>query len=163
MTRESILRSRLEMASHNLYCFSANYLCTIPKEGMEKKHKEAAAEVEMLEAWLKEFPSTRIDSTIEFIGHISSISHGRTYDGQPMADDIEFEVDTGADYLYGDRRILHVGPEVQDWFLGGEYGCGRYDVEKDRRDSRLLKITVDRINYIRAIEWAVNEAEEAQA
>ena len=55
MTREAILRNRLEMASHNLHCFSANYLGTTPKAGMEAEHAEAAAEVEMLEAWLKEF------------------------------------------------------------------------------------------------------------
>lgn len=160
MTREMILRNRLEMASHNLYCSSANYLCTIPKEGKEEDHKEASAEVEMLKAWLNEFHRTNSDSTIEFIGHLNNVSHGRTYDGNQLADRIEFEVDTGADYLYGDRRIINVGPEVQDWFVGGEFGCGRYDSEKDHRDSRLLKITVDRINYIRSIEWVANESAE---
>ena len=50
MTREMILRNRLEMASHNLLCYSANYLCDTPKDGMEEEHKEAAAEVEMLKA-----------------------------------------------------------------------------------------------------------------
>lgn len=55
MTREMILRNRLEMASHNLFCLSDNYLCTTPKAGKEEEHRETAAEVEMLKAWIKEF------------------------------------------------------------------------------------------------------------
>ncbi len=54
MTRESILKKALDMASHNLYCCSKNLLMTIPKDGQEKEHAEAAAEVELLDAWLKE-------------------------------------------------------------------------------------------------------------
>ena len=54
MTREMILRNRLEMVSHNLYCYSANYLMTTPKGGYEEQHKEAAIEVEILTTWLKE-------------------------------------------------------------------------------------------------------------
>lgn len=160
MTRETILRNRLELASHNLFCCSANYLCTVPKEGQEKDFQEYAAEVEMLKAWLKEFHRTNSDSIIEFVGHISYVSCGRTYDGIPIADDIEFKVDTGADYFDGDCRIFRIGQEVLDWFIGGEHGCGRYDAEKDHRDSRLLKITVDRINYVRSIEWVVDEDSE---
>lgn len=157
MIRQTILRNRLDMASHNLHCYSANLLMTEPKEGFEAEHEEAAAEVEMLKTWLKEFHRTNSESVIEFIGHINVISYGRTYDGKPKADTIEFEVDTGASYLYGDRRILRVGQEAQDWFVGGEHGCGRYDTEKDHRDSRLIKITVDIINCIRSIEWAEDE------
>jgi len=55
MTREMILRDRLDMACHNLLCYSETYLMDTPKAGYEKKHAEAAAEVEMLEDWLKEF------------------------------------------------------------------------------------------------------------
>lgn len=154
MTREMILRNRLEMSEHNLYCYSKNYICTEPKDGKEKEFKKAAAEVEMLKDWLREFHSSRTDSTVVFVGHLSGISYGRTYDDKPLADSIEFEVDTGADYLDGDRRIFRVGHEVQDWFIGKDGKCGSYDIEKDRRSSRLLKITVDRILYVRAIEWA---------
>ena len=157
MTREQLLRDRLEMAKHNLYCYAANHLGTIPKEGFEAEHKQAAAEIEMLEAWLREFPRTRIGSTIAFVGHINGITYGRTYDGQPIANDVEFEVDTGAQYLYGDRRIFRVGQEAQDWFVGEQNHCGRYDMEKDRRESRLIKITVDNIGYIRSMEWAAEE------
>lgn len=55
MTREMILRNRLEMVEHNLYCYSKNYICTVPKDGYEKEFNEAATEVEMLKDWLKEF------------------------------------------------------------------------------------------------------------
>jgi hypothetical protein len=144
------------MAQHNLESYSANYLCSVPKEGNEAEYKEAASEVEILKVWLKEFHSTRMDSTVEFIGHIGAIQYGSTYDGRPLADYIEFEVDNGASYLYGDRRIIRVGPEVQHWFIGEDKCYGKYDREKNR-SSRLLKITVDHINYIRSIEWAAKD------
>ena len=54
-------------------------------------------------------------------------------------------------------RLFHLGVEVQGWFIGEHNACGKYDIEKDRRDSRLLKITVDSINCVRYIEWVVNE------
>lgn len=165
MTREMILRNRLKMAEHNLHCFSADYLGSTPKEGMEAEHTEAAAEVEMLEVWLKEFRSTRLDSTREFVGHINGWSGGRTYDGKPMAQDLRFEVDTGASYLYGDERMFDIGHEVQDWFIGEDGKCGRYDIEKDNRygRGRLIRITVDQINCIRSIEWVVaDESEEVE-
>ncbi|MCL2704426.1 MAG: hypothetical protein FWE91_12620 [Defluviitaleaceae bacterium] len=160
MTRELILRNRLEMANHNLYCYSGNYLCTIPKQGKEKEFIEATAEVAMLEAWLKEFHRSNTNSTREFVGHISGWSGGRTYDDQPLAKDLIFVVDTGASYLDGDRRTFGIAPEVQDWFIGKHGKCGKYDIEKNQRNSRLVKITVDKIEYVRAIEWVVAEDAE---
>lgn len=161
MTREKILRDRLEMAAHNLHCYSSNWDCSEPKEGCEGQHQEAAEEVKMLETWLKEFHSTRTDSTVEYIGHLNTVAHGSTYDSKPLATKIEFEVDTGASYLYGDRRIFHVAAEAQHWFIGeGGFFCGKYDAEKDHRDSLELRIVVDRSNYVRSIEWAVNEEAE---
>ena len=160
MTRETIIRNRLKLATHNLMICSDNWLMTIPKAGCEQEHAEAAAEVEILKAWLKEFHRTRTDSTVEFVGHVNITNYGKTYDGKPLAESIEFEVDTGAAYLYGDRRILRLGQEVQDWFIGEDGRCGRYDIERERRYSRLMRITVDTINYIRSMEWAVDEEEE---
>jgi len=131
MSREKILRDSLEMARHNLLCYSNNFLCTVPKDGKENQYKETVAEVKMLETWLKEFHSTRTDSTREFIGHINGIVCGKTYDGKPHITFIEFEVDTGIGcYAYGDVRTFHVGQEVQDWIISG-----KYDSEKDRRKS----------------------------
>jgi len=54
VTRETILKKALEMANHNLYCVSANYLMTKPKQGMEHDHSEYAAEVELLKEWIAE-------------------------------------------------------------------------------------------------------------
>ena len=54
MTRETILRNRLEMASHNLMIYSANWLMDKPDVGCEQEHAEAAAEVQILLEWLKE-------------------------------------------------------------------------------------------------------------
>jgi hypothetical protein len=122
-------------------------------EGMENQHKETAAEVKMLEVWLKEFHSTRIDSTREFIGIINSIFYGRTSDRKPFVELINFGIKTDENScLNGDVRIFHAGQEVQDWIISGQY-----DSEKDRRGSRLLKITVDRIEHIRSMEWVIAE------
>jgi hypothetical protein len=155
-----ILRNRLEMARHNLHCYSANYLNTSPKEGMEKEHKEAAAEVGMLEVWLKEFHSTQLNSTREFIGHINGWSGCSTYDGKPMAKDLRLEVDTGAYYGYGDERMFWIGVDVQGWFVGEDGGCGSYDIDKDRRTSRRVRGPGDSINPVRSIEWVVAEETE---
>ena len=57
--RESILRERLEMAQHNLLCYSKTYLCNAPMEGKENEFKKSLAEIEILKAWLKEFHSAR--------------------------------------------------------------------------------------------------------
>ena len=54
VTRETILKKALEMARHNLYCTSEDYLCSRPRAGQEAQHAEYAAEVELLEAWLTE-------------------------------------------------------------------------------------------------------------
>jgi len=157
VSRESILRETLQMSQHNLLCYSKSFLCNAPKEGKENEYKKSLAEVEILGSWLKEFHSTRIDSTREFEGHINGIAHGRTCDGKPLGDFIEFEVETGAGYTHGDVRTFHIGKEVQNWFVSEKDCCGKYDSEKDRRESRLLKITVDKIEYVRSIEWAVAE------
>ena len=140
------------MARHNLYCFSADYMMNTPKPGYEDQHKEASAEVELLKEWLKEFHSTCTDSTIEFIGIVGSIQYGKSYDGNPRVNHIEIDIDTGNGWYNGDRRILHVGEEAQKWFISG-----KYDMEKDRRQSRLMRFTVDRINCIRNIEWVFAE------
>jgi len=157
LTREMILKDRLQMAYHNLECYSYDYLCERPIKGKEAEHKEVAAEVEMLKAWLKEFHSTHQDSTIEFVGHITGWSGGRTCDGHPLAKDLMFEVCTGAGYLYGDRRKFDIAAEAQDWFVPINDKCPRYDHEKYNRPSRLVKITVDRIGYVRTIEWVYPE------
>jgi hypothetical protein len=125
MTREMLLRNRLDMVSHNLLCCSANYLLSEPKPGMEKEFTEAAAEVEMIKAWLNEFHTTHTDSTREFIGHIAGHTGCMTWDGKPLADNLRFDVDIGTDYK-GDERMFNIGPEVQNWFIGENGGCGRY-------------------------------------
>ena len=58
VTREKVLRDALEMAIHNMYCYSKNWGGNVPKEGHEKEHAEATAEVKILETWLKEFNYT---------------------------------------------------------------------------------------------------------
>jgi len=153
ISRERILLERLGMARHNLLCYSKNYLCTVPNEGMEDQYKETVAEIKILEAWLKEFHSTHTDSTREFVGYINSFYTAQAVDKEPLALSVEFKVETGDDYL-GDVRVFYIGQEVQNWFVGS---YNKYDREKDHRESRVLKITVDKIECIRSIEWAIKE------
>jgi hypothetical protein len=54
MTKLEILKKNLDMASHNLYCTSANYLMTRPKEGMETEWTEYQQEVKLLTEMIKE-------------------------------------------------------------------------------------------------------------
>lgn len=54
MTRLNILSKGLEMASHNLYCYSKNMLMDEPKAGYEKEWQEAADEVSILDEWIAE-------------------------------------------------------------------------------------------------------------
>lgn len=42
------LEERLEMATHNLLCYSKNYLMTEPRPGFEREYQEALHEVEAL-------------------------------------------------------------------------------------------------------------------
>lgn len=162
MTRKQILEKRLEMATHNLLCSSSNYAMDEPKPGSEDAFKEALEEVELLRVWLREFHGPCADSTVEYIGYISTIAHGKTYDGKPLCTEIELYISPDPAMPHGDMRILKVAQEAQHWFVGADgMCCGRYDIEKDRRDSRLVKLTVDTINYIRAIEWV--ESEEGSA
>lgn len=155
MTRREILKNRLEMARHNLYCASDDYAMSRAKEGYEAEYKEALEEVKILESWVKEFPSRREDGVREFVGHISATSYKKNIYGRAYMDEVEFGVETGEGIAYADDRIFHAGKEVQDWFIGDDgSGCGRYDTEKDSQNSVLVKIEVDSINCIRSIEWA---------
>ena len=40
---------KIEMAFHNLLCYSANYAMTIPKEGFEQEWKDAKLELAKLQ------------------------------------------------------------------------------------------------------------------
>ena len=129
------------------------------KKTREQILRDELEKIKILEAWLKEFHGTSDYSTREFIGHINGWSHCKTLDGKFPAEYLWFEVYTGASYTHGDKRIFELRREVrevQDRFIG-ENDCGKYDIEKDHRDSRLVKITVDRYEFIRSIEWAVDE------
>lgn len=64
MTRETILKKALEMAHHNLYCTSEDYLMTRPRAGQETDYAEYAAEAEILKEWLAELPMQ--DATARF-------------------------------------------------------------------------------------------------
>jgi hypothetical protein len=53
--RKAFLDARLQMASHNLLCYSANYAMTMPKVGHETEWAKSAKEVAELQDWLKEY------------------------------------------------------------------------------------------------------------
>ncbi|MBU5312248.1 hypothetical protein KQI38_09430 [Tissierella carlieri] len=54
MTRVEILEKYKDIACHNLFCYSANYLMSKPKEGYEKEWNEANEEIKLLEELIAE-------------------------------------------------------------------------------------------------------------
>lgn len=54
MTRLDILKRLYEMATHNIYCYSANLLMTAAKKGKEKEWADCNEEVEILAVWIAE-------------------------------------------------------------------------------------------------------------
>ncbi|MCL2210828.1 MAG: hypothetical protein FWB95_02780 [Treponema sp.] len=64
MTRENILQKSLEMAKHNLYCYSADYLSSRPKAGYEKEYAQTKEEINVLESWLKEIQNKNDSSDL---------------------------------------------------------------------------------------------------
>ncbi len=57
MTRTDVLCKALQMADHNLLCYSRTYGMNSPKEGMEAKWEEAREESQILKEMLVEFGS----------------------------------------------------------------------------------------------------------
>lgn len=60
MTKTEILKKSLDMAYHNLLCYSENYLTTKFKEGYEEDWKSTLEEVEILESMIKEIENPPI-------------------------------------------------------------------------------------------------------
>ena len=54
MTRKDVIRNTLELAEHNLLCYSQNWNMAIPKKGQEEQHQKVSEEVEILRAMLAE-------------------------------------------------------------------------------------------------------------
>ena len=52
--RYTILKDVLDMAEHNLMCYSKNLLMDEPKDGYEDKWNEQANKIRVLEKWIKE-------------------------------------------------------------------------------------------------------------
>jgi hypothetical protein len=160
-TREQILRDCFEMARHNLSCYSENGAWKASRSGCEEEYETAKQEIEILTAWLNEFPSTRLDATRRFVGHINGWSRRRNLYGQAYIEQVNFEVETGADYLNGDKRTFGINFHIGRKWMGGEDDpCGKYDREKDHRDSRYVVIEVNHINTIVSLDWRDSDKEE---
>jgi hypothetical protein len=70
-----MIEEEVAMKSHNVLCYSKNYLCEEAKEGQEVEYRNAIREHSMmvdLLFFLKEVEANRIDGKIdsEFIGSI---------------------------------------------------------------------------------------------
>jgi len=161
VTREQVLRDALEMAQHNFRVYT-DWNGT-PKPGHKDDAKREGDTVNMLKTWLEEFPATKWDATRKFVGTINGWGGGgKTTDGKTYHGHVEFEVDTGAQYLYGDRRIFKIGHFVgREWFGSENDPCGRYDREKDDRYGydRTVVIEVDNMSGIVAMDWLVDKNE----
>ncbi len=155
INRHTILSEALEMARHNIQCYSKDYLDKEPKEDHIQQWKDAKRTAMILKQMLDEFGSY-VDIAGEyekyhvFIGSIGSTSTTKNIENQPIIDTVEIDISHNS-YDYEDRRIFHCGSECQSFLLDD------YDIERHRRydegKGHTVKLYVDKINYIRKIEW----------
>lgn len=54
ITRLSVLKNMRDMAWNNVFCYSANYGMTKPKEGYEAQWKEAKEKARLIDQMVKE-------------------------------------------------------------------------------------------------------------
>ncbi len=54
ITRLSVLKEMQDMAWHNLFCYSANYAMTRPKEGSEEQWAAAKAKADIIDQMIAE-------------------------------------------------------------------------------------------------------------
>lgn len=54
MEKMDLLKKYLDMASHNLLCYSKNYAMTEPKDEYEKEWQETREEIELLKEMIKD-------------------------------------------------------------------------------------------------------------
>ena len=54
VTKRTILEEMKDMAWHNVYCYSANYAMSEPKEGMREDWETAIAKAKIIEQMLDE-------------------------------------------------------------------------------------------------------------
>ena len=48
LTEEDVLKTMIDMAHHNICCYSRNHIMTQPKEGFEKQWEEARDVLEVI-------------------------------------------------------------------------------------------------------------------
>ena len=65
LTKKDLLLQYLEMAIHNLLCYSRNYLMSEPKEGYEKEWNEAQEEVHLLDEMIEPLKADKKNTTEE--------------------------------------------------------------------------------------------------
>lgn len=70
MKKKQILQNCYDMACHNLFCYSKNYLMDTPKEGYEKDWAQAQEECELLQEMIKEMAAPEIAAQKQPDGYI---------------------------------------------------------------------------------------------
>jgi len=63
--RLKILQKNLDMASHNLFCYSNTALLNSPKEKYAEEWLQSKLEIEELEKWINEINNDIIDKAYE--------------------------------------------------------------------------------------------------
>ena len=94
MTKRDILVARLEMASHNLLCYSANYAMTQAKPGMEMEWAECLEEVNLLEKWILELvaDTTKIDLFTSLLARAAEALREYGDDPRAVIDEIKVAI-----------------------------------------------------------------------
>ena len=166
INRRSVLQEMKDMAWHNVYCCSANYAMTEPKEGMRDDWEAALAKAKIIDRMLAELPGhVQYDEVSKsqryyrkYVGDISSWGTDvtRTSDPHPYVSTVELSLE-GYGISDADTRIFHINHQLGiDYFLSGKYDIDRHE-RYDEGKYSTVEITVDSLGYIQEIRWADDE------
>lgn len=171
-TRQMVLRKAMEMANHNVSCYSSNLRMDTPKAGHEADWKKAKEQTAVLRQMLDEYAA--YSHTAEngqdvhyskYIGTFDSWStrSSNSEPAQSYVSLVHFRIDT-PEWATGDEqvRLFEVDTCVSDILLSGEY-----DVKRHKRYyagvTANIVIYVDTCQFIRKLEWVASDADIVKA
>jgi len=162
INRRVVLEELKKEAWQKVYCYSANYLMTEPKDGMQEDWETAVAKAKVIDRMLNELPiHCDYDEVMKrqryfrkYVGRISAWSCDVTRTDNPHSyvSLIEFTLD-GISHYEEDSRLFRIKHELGiDYILSGKYDIERHERYDEGKDST-VQITVDSLGYIQEMQW----------
>lgn len=163
LTRIDVLRSALNMANHNLNCYSETYAMDAPKAGYKDEWAKAKEESDILSQMINEYLHYSHDDEYgnpvryrKYICTIGTICAGKNLNNETYIEHLEIEIDTpGREHCHKEQRIVFVDKPSSDYLLA-EYDERRHRCY-DAGVSSSIILYVDNINYVRKVEWVSSE------